>query len=123
MNEPSSRHDGFEESLAIGKYREKILKTEYCEKFDKIRKDMMIMSYYKYGPLKDNYGTYKCMNAIENLKITADNLKFMGSNGKTLSINLPHDNISMIKFNLTNEEKDSLDAGMGTYTMTVIGYF
>lgn len=61
--------------------------------------------------------------AIENLKITADNLKFMGSNGKTLSINLPHDNISMIKFNLTNEEKDSLDAGMGTYTMTVIGYF
>ena len=69
MNEPSSRHDGFEESLAIGKYREKILKTEYCEKFDKIRKDMMIMSYYKYGPLKDNYGTYKCMNAIENLKI------------------------------------------------------
>lgn len=46
-----------------------ILSTEYSERFDNIRKNMMIMSYYKYGPLKDNYGNYKCMNAIENLKI------------------------------------------------------
>lgn len=45
-----------------------ILKTEYSERFDKIRKDMMITSYYKYGPLKDNYGTYKCMDALGNLK-------------------------------------------------------
>ncbi len=33
---------------------EKILSTEYSEEFDKIRKDMMVMSYYKYGPLKVN---------------------------------------------------------------------
>lgn len=46
-----------------------ILKTEYSEKFDDIRKNMMIMSYYKYGPVKDNYNKYKCMNAVENLKI------------------------------------------------------
>lgn len=63
------RHENFEAALAINEFRNKILKTEYSEQFDKIRKDMMIMSYYKYGPLKDNYGTYKCMNAIENLKI------------------------------------------------------
>jgi len=61
--------------------------------------------------------------AIENLKITTDNLKFMGSNGKTLGITLPKDNISMVKFNLTDEEKEALDAGMGTYNMTIIGYF
>lgn len=61
--------------------------------------------------------------AIENLKITADNLKFMGGNGKTLGITLPKDNISMVKFNLTDEEKEALDAGMGVYNMTVIGYF
>lgn len=72
MNTGSGRHEGFVEALAIAQYREKILKTEYSEQFDKIRKDMMIMSYYKYGPLKDNYGTYKCMNAIENLKIRLD---------------------------------------------------
>lgn len=47
---------------------DQILKTEYSEKFDKIRKDMMVMSYYKYGPLKDNYGTYKCLDALANLK-------------------------------------------------------
>ena len=64
-----NRHENFEAALAVGQFRDKILKTEYSERFDKIRKDMMIMSYYKYGPLKDNYGTYKCMNAIENLKI------------------------------------------------------
>ena len=64
-----SKHDNFEASLAIGKFKEDILRTEYSEKFDNIRKNMMIVSYYKYGPLKDNYGKYKCMNAIENLKI------------------------------------------------------
>lgn len=66
------RHEGFEQALAINELKEKILKTEYSEKFDNIRKNMMIMSYYKYGPLKDNYGNYKCMNAIENLKIRLD---------------------------------------------------
>lgn len=53
----------------MSKSFEEILKTEYSNKFDEIRKNMMVVSYYKYGPLKDNYGTYKCMNAIENLKI------------------------------------------------------
>ena len=72
MNKGYGRHEGFDMSLALNSHREKILKTEYSEKFDKIRKDMMIMSYYKYGPLKDNYGTYKCMNAVENLKIRLD---------------------------------------------------
>ena len=69
MSNNCEKHENFEASLAINQYKEKILKTEYSEQFDKIRKDMMIMSYYKYGPLKDNYGKYKCMNAIENLKI------------------------------------------------------
>lgn len=41
-----------------------ILKTEYSERFDQIRKCMTVMSYYKYGPLKDNYNKYKCMDAF-----------------------------------------------------------
>lgn len=45
-----------------------ILKYEYSEKFDAIRKNMMIMSCYKYGSLKDNYDNYKCMDAIGNIK-------------------------------------------------------
>lgn len=47
---------------------QKILNTEYSERFDKIRKDMMVMSYYKYGPMRDNYGRFKCMNAIGNIE-------------------------------------------------------
>lgn len=33
---------------------EEILKTEYSEDFDKLRKKMMVMSFYKYGYVKDN---------------------------------------------------------------------
>ena len=47
---------------------EDILKTEYSIRFDEIRKNMMVMSYYKYGSLKDNYDKYKCMDALGNLK-------------------------------------------------------
>lgn len=45
-----------------------ILKTEYSEEFDRIRKIMMIMSFYKYGPLQENYKQEKCLDAIGNLK-------------------------------------------------------
>lgn len=46
----------------------KILSTEYSERFDQIRKNMMVVSYYKYGPLKDNYEKYKCMDALGNIE-------------------------------------------------------
>lgn len=45
-----------------------ILKTEYSERFDTLRKKAMETSYYKYGPLKKNYSEYSCMDAIGNLK-------------------------------------------------------
>ena len=34
--------------------REEILKTEYSMPFDKLRQDMMAMSFYKYGKVADN---------------------------------------------------------------------
>ena len=45
-----------------------ILKTEYSERFDTLRKKAMEVSYYKYGPLRKNYSEYSCMDAIGNLK-------------------------------------------------------
>lgn len=45
-----------------------ILKTEYSEIFDKIRKNMMIASYFKYGSIRENYEKYKCMDAIGNIE-------------------------------------------------------
>lgn len=46
----------------------KILSTEYSERFDEIRKSMMIASYYKYGAMRENYSEFKCMDAIGNIK-------------------------------------------------------
>ena len=34
--------------------REQILETEYSKSFDKLRQDMMAMSFYKYGHVKEN---------------------------------------------------------------------
>ena len=52
----------------MNKNIDEILKTEYSERFDSIRKDMMVVSYFKYGPLKDNYNNYKCIDAIGSLE-------------------------------------------------------
>ena len=48
---------------------EKILKTEYSEKFDEYRKNIMVNSYYRYGPVKKNHGEYKCMPALDNIAL------------------------------------------------------
>jgi hypothetical protein len=34
--------------------REEILATEYSPEFDKLRQNMMVMSFYKYGHVKEN---------------------------------------------------------------------
>lgn len=47
---------------------EKILKTEYSNRFDEIRKNMMIQSYFKYGAMRDNYKKFKCMDALGNIE-------------------------------------------------------
>ena len=47
---------------------EQILKTEYSEKFDEIRKNMMVVSYYKYGAMRENYDKFKCMDALGNIE-------------------------------------------------------
>lgn len=58
---------------------EEILATEYSSRFDEIRKNMMVVSYYKYGSLKDNYETYKCMDAIGNIEKRLQKYKETGN--------------------------------------------
>jgi hypothetical protein len=74
--------------------KEKILQTEYSQRFDEIRKNMMVMSYYKYGPLKDNYGTYKCMDAIKNIELRLQKYKETGNTEFLVDIA----NFAMIEF-------------------------
>lgn len=58
----------YKEIQLMSKSINDILKTEYSEKFDKIRKNMMVVSYFKYGSMKDNYDKFKCMDALGNIK-------------------------------------------------------
>lgn len=57
----------------------KILKTEYSERFDEIRKNMMVVSYYKYGAMKENYEKFKCMDAIGNIEKRLEKYKETGN--------------------------------------------
>lgn len=59
--------------------RNQILETEYSERFDQIRKAMMEVSFHKYGPLKDNYGKYKCMDAVKCLELRLQKYKETGN--------------------------------------------
>lgn len=73
---------------------DKILKTEYCEEFDKIRKNMMVMSYYKYGPLRDNYKKNKTVDAIKSLEMRLAKYKQTGNTEYLADIA----NFAMIEF-------------------------
>lgn len=57
----------YKEIQLMSKSINDILKTEYSEKFDKIRKNMMVVSYFKYGSMKDNYDKFKCMDELGNI--------------------------------------------------------
>jgi len=56
-----------------------ILKTEYSDKFDDIRKNMMVVSYYKYGALKDNYNNFKCIDCLGSLEKRLEKYKETGN--------------------------------------------
>ncbi len=58
---------------------EKILGTEYSNKFDDIRKNMMVVSYYKYGPLFENYKKEMTIDAIGSLKKRLDKYEETGN--------------------------------------------
>lgn len=58
---------------------EDVLKTEYSEEFDNLRKKAMVTSFFKYGALKDNYSIHKTINAIESLVLRLELYKKTGN--------------------------------------------
>lgn len=46
---------------------EEILKSEYSEQFDQLRKHRIVVSFYKYGPVKENYSN-KLIDALKSLE-------------------------------------------------------
>lgn len=57
---------------------EKILQTEYSERFDKIRKDMMVTSHYKYGFIRENANSH-CVEIIPTLEKRLEAYKQTGN--------------------------------------------
>lgn len=55
-----------------------ILKTEYSEEFDKLRKNRVEMSYFKYGSAKKNFGEGR-VDAIGSLELCIDKFKKTGN--------------------------------------------
>lgn len=51
-----------------------LIKTEYSEKFDEIRKGLVVQSYYKYGKASRNFVSGN-VDAIGSLKNASQNLK------------------------------------------------
>ena len=59
--------------------------------------------------------------AITNIRLTADDIHYMGERQNTLKLTFPGRRTSMLKFNIKEEEKEKLDPGDGTITITAIG--
>jgi hypothetical protein len=51
-----------------------ILKQEYSTEFDKLRQNRVLMSFYKYGPVRDNYNTGR-VDAIGSLERALEKFK------------------------------------------------
>lgn len=85
-----------------------ILKTEYSEKFDEIRKNMMVVSYFKYGSMKDNYDKFKCMDALGNIEkriqkyIETGNTEFLADVANFAMIEFMYPSIQGARYTLTD---------------------
>jgi hypothetical protein len=93
-----------------------ILKGEYLEHFDQLRKNRMVVSFHKYGPVSANYGE-KLVSAISNLEKRLQLYKDTGNTEYLADIA----NFAMIEF-MYPQHKDahyndlSFSPGLGAVT-------
>ena len=59
--------------------------------------------------------------AITNIRLTADDIHYMGEKKNTLKLTFPGRKTSMLKFNMKEDEMAMLDPRDGTITITAIG--
>ena len=63
----------------VNSLRDMILREDYSEKFDDIRKAMVITSHYKYGAVKNNFGNLGGVDAIRTLKMCLEKFEQTGN--------------------------------------------
>ena len=59
--------------------------------------------------------------AITDIKVDSKGIQYMGSDKKTLKLTFPGRKTNMIKFHISDEQKELLDPQGGTLTLTAIG--
>lgn len=63
----------------------KDIEREYSEEFDKLRKNRVYVSYYKYGAAKDNFGEGR-VDAIGSLELCLEKFKKTGNTEYLLDV-------------------------------------
>ena len=87
---------------------EQILKTEYSEEFDQLRKNRMVVSFHKYGPAKENYPLL--VDAIENAKIRIQKFEETGN----LEYLVDAGNFLMLEYKYPRHQNAHFEAKDGT---------
>ena len=96
-----------------------ILKTEYSDKFDELRKNRMLTSYFKYGPVKENYGDRKLIDAVKSLELRLEKYKQTGNTEYLVDvanfamIEFMHPQHPQAHFRATDSEESPGVCGMG----------
>lgn len=62
-----------------------VLDTEYSNEFDKLRKNRVEVSYFKYGPARDNFGSGR-VDAIGSLELCLEKFKKTGNTEYLLDV-------------------------------------
>lgn len=62
-----------------------VLKSEYSEEFDKLRKNRVEVSFFKYGSAKKNFGEGR-VDAIKTLELCLDKFKKTGNTEYLLDV-------------------------------------
>ena len=93
-----------------------LLESEYSRRFDALRKNRMLVSFHKYGPVKENYET-KLISAVNNLEKRLELYKQTGNTEYLADVA----NFAMIEF-MYPQHKDahfddlSYSPGLGAIT-------
>ena len=59
--------------------------------------------------------------AITDIRLTADDIHYMGEKKNTLKLTFPGRRTSMLKFNIKDEDREALNPRDGAITITAIG--
>lgn len=105
--------------MDIDEKHEDILSTEWSYRFEKLQKSAMIMSYYKYGPIKKNHGENdnNLMDAVVNLEKRLDMYKKTGNTEFLVDVA----NFAMIEF-MSPQHPNSHFKGTDSDAVELVGF-